>query len=205
MDLECFILIGGKSSRFGQDKALLKLDGVTLARRAANTISAALAPKQIFLAAANEKQFASSDLPENLPVIYDSYKERGAFGGLHAALSKAESEWVFVLACDYPGVSVDLLKYLAGLIEGAFDAVVPLQPDSRVQPLCAFYRVAACLKTVEEFLKAGEKSPPLRAVFENVRTRFVEFDELKDLPGAENFFLNLNSPADLEKHTFKVP
>jgi molybdopterin-guanine dinucleotide biosynthesis protein A len=198
MDIEGFVLVGGKSSRFGRPKALLKFDGVTLAEKAASTISAALSPKQIYLAAANEEQFAGDEgLPKDLPVIFDRCKDRGAFGGLHAALKQAQSEWIFVLACDYPFVSADLLKYLAGLIDGAFEAVVPVQPDGRVQPLCAFYRVEPCLKIVEKFLAANEKLPPLRAVFENVRTRFVGFDELKDLPGAENFFLNLNSPEDL--------
>lgn len=198
-DLEGYVLIGGKSSRFGRDKALLELGGVTLAERAAGTISAAFSPKQIFLAAAHEDQFAAKDLPENLPVIFDYYKERGAFGGLHAALSSAGSEWIFVLACDYPLVSVDLLKYLAGLIDMSIDAVVPVQPDGRVQPLCAFYRAGPCLKVVEEMLEATEKLPPLRSIFENVRTHFVRFDELKHLPGAEKFFLNVNTPADLEK------
>ncbi len=198
-DLEGYVLIGGKSSRFGRDKALLELGGVTLAEKAASTISMALSPKQIFLAAAHEDQFAAKDLPENLPVIFDYYKDRGAFGGLHAALSSAGSEWIFVLACDYPRVSAGLLKYLAGLIDMSVDAIVPVQPDGRVQPLCAFYRAEPCLKVVEEMLGAGGKLPPLRSVFENVRTRFVRFDKLKRLPDAENFFLNLNSPADLEK------
>ncbi len=224
-ELEAFILIGGKSSRLGLpglDKALLQIEGITLAERAANTTSAALSPKEIYFIARDENQFAAMErghpcpqrtrnvrdasanegLPKNIPVIYDQIKDRGAYSGLHAALSKAKTEWIFVLACDYPLVPVDLLKFLARmipeLIDKAFDAIVPLQPDGRVQPLCAFYRAAPCLKAVESLLSECEKLPPLRTVFEKVRTRVVTFEETDHLPGAENFFLNLNTPEDLK-------
>jgi molybdopterin-guanine dinucleotide biosynthesis protein A len=207
MDLEAFILVGGKSSRMGEvasDKALLKLDGVTLAERAANAIAAALSPKEIFFTARDEKQFAAKDLPKDISLIYDRYKDRGAYSGLHAALSAAKTEWIFVLACDYPLVPVELLTFLAGFIDENIDAVAPVQPDGRVQPLCAFYRVEPCLKTVESFLSADEKLPPLRAVFEKVRTRFVKFEEISHLPGAENFFLNLNTPEDLKRNDIQI-
>ncbi len=198
-DLEAFVLIGGRSSRMGCDKALLKIGGETLAQRAVNTVQTALSPKQIYLVARNANQFAAGDLPENISVIYDIYQDRGAYGGLHAALSTANSSWIFALACDLSGVSVELLKYLAGLIQGTLDAIVPVQPDGRIQPLCGLYKTAPCLSVIEEMLGNEGKLPPLRAILENVRTRFVTFDELNNLPDSENFFLNLNSPEDLEK------
>jgi molybdopterin-guanine dinucleotide biosynthesis protein A len=199
MEIEAFVLIGGKSSRMGRDKALIKLDGITLAERAANTISTALSPKQIYFVTASKDQFTAQDLPANIPVIFDQYKDRGAYGGLHAALSKAQSEWIFVLACDLPFVSAELLKIMAGLISENFDAVVPLQEDGRAQPLCAFYRSEACLNIVENILQTDEKLPPLRAVFEEVKTRFVQFGEVRNLPGGEKFFLNMNTPEDLKQ------
>lgn len=198
-DLEAFVLIGGRSSRMGCDKALLKIGGETLAQRAVNTVQTALAPKQIYLAARDANQFAAGGLPENIPVIYDIYQDRGAYGGLHAALSTAKSEWIFVLACDLPIVSVDLLKFVAGLIDGVFDAIVPIQSDDRVQPLCGLYKTAPCLSVIEEMLGRGERLPPLNTIFETVNTRSVQFAEIEHLPNAEHFFLNINSPGDLEK------
>ena len=190
-------MIGGKSSRMGRDKALIKLDGIILAERAANTISTALSPKQIYFVAASKDQFTGGDLPADIPVIYDRYKDRGAYGGLHAVLSAAQSEWIFVLACDLPFVSAELLKIMAGLISENFDAVVPLQQDGRAQPLYAFYRSEQCLKIVEKMLEADQKLPPLRAIFDQVKTRFVRFEEVRNLPGGENFFFNVNTPEDL--------
>ena len=91
------------------------------------------------------------------------------------------------------------MRHLARLISDDFDAIAPIQPDGRVQPLCAFYRVKSCLKVVEEPLAENRIAPPLRAIFEHVETRFVRFDEVADLPNSENFFLNANTAKEMKR------
>ncbi|HEX6188884.1 MAG TPA: hypothetical protein VFZ40_12470, partial [Pyrinomonadaceae bacterium] len=86
------------------------------------------------------------------------------------------------------------LKSLAG---ESVDAIVPLQPDGRPQPVCALYRRKTCLPEIERLVSAGEHTP--RALLANVRTRYVQFTQLEDLPGAENFFMNLNTPEDFAR------
>jgi molybdopterin-guanine dinucleotide biosynthesis protein A len=85
--------------------------------------------------------------------------------------------------------------------EGAFDAIVPIQPDKRPQPLCAIYRRASCSAVVSQLIAEGEHKP--RALLAKVRTRWVNFNEISDLPGAQEFFLNVNTPEDYElaRHT----
>lgn len=195
--IDSFILIGGHSSRFGSPKALLKLDGQPLLERTAETIAKTIPETRITLVASAPEQFLG--LNTSLPFIFDLYPDRGPLGGLHAALAYARTEWIFVTACDYPYLSVDLLKYLAGLIDGTFDAIVNTQPDGRLQPLVAFYRTKPCLEIAEDFLTNNRPTPPLRAIFERVRTRLVPFEEIAHLPNAENFFLNLNTPEDARK------
>lgn len=199
MTIDSFILIGGRSSRFGSPKALIQFDGQPILDRTTETITAALPDTRITLVASTPEQFLG--LNTGLPFIFDLHPDRGPMGGLHAALAYARTEWIFVTACDYPFISVDLLKYLAGLINGTFEAIVTTQPDGRLQPLCAFYRTQPCLKTVEEFMTNNRPTPPLRAIFERVNTRIVKFEEIADLPNAKNFFLNLNTPEEFEKIT----
>jgi molybdopterin-guanine dinucleotide biosynthesis protein A len=193
---EAFILIGGRSTRFGSPKALLTLDGQPLLDRTADTIRAALPETRITLVTSGPEQFFG--LGTDLPFIFDIYEGRGPWGGLHAALAYARTEWILVLACDYPFISSDLLKRLAQYITPGLDAVVPIQPDEKIQPLCVFYRVKPCLKIVEGILERNRPTPPLRDIFESVTTRFVKFDELGDLPNAENLFQNINAPGDLD-------
>ncbi len=202
MNIEAYILIGGRSSRLGRDKASVKFDGVSLAERTANTIERAISPSRTTLVAANEFQLLSlAGIELSLPFVFDLYEGRGPWAGLHAALANARSEWILVLACDLPLISVELLSLLSEMVADDLDAVVPVQPDGKVQPLCALYRVKSFLEIVERPLLTERPTPPLRAVFEEVRTRLVEFDEYKDLPGSDHFFLNMNSPADLQRAT----
>src|SRR5207244_12891152 len=123
----------------------------TLTERTAVTIRNALAPSCIRLVAASDKQFTNTfGFKEALPFIFDLYQDRGSFGAVHAALAHARTEWAVVLACDFPFISVELLQYLSTLLSDHVDAIAPIQPDGRVQPLCAFYRVKPFLKIVDE-------------------------------------------------------
>jgi molybdopterin-guanine dinucleotide biosynthesis protein A len=198
MSLEAFILAGGASSRFGSPKVLMNIGG----RPVIDMIAAAVREG---LPATNVRLVASSDgqvLPvvSEIPVVTDLYPGRGPLSGLHASLAYAGSEWVLALACDYPYLSGELLSRLWSMKNDDIDAVVPIQPDGRLQPLCAFYRRSACLPIVEDMVTSSRTAPPLRAVFEKVRTREVTFDQVRDLPGADRFFSNINTPGDLELH-----
>jgi molybdopterin-guanine dinucleotide biosynthesis protein A len=128
--------------------------------------------------------------------VSDLHERWGALGGIHAALTACQSSWAVIVACDLPLVSNDLFVRLWGLAGEPLDAIVPIQSDNRVQPLCAFYRRQSCLGLAEQLIAAGEHTP--RALLAKVKTRRVEFAELSDLPGAENFFLNVNTPDDYE-------
>jgi molybdenum cofactor guanylyltransferase len=99
-----------------------------------------------------------------------------------------------VVACDLPFVTGELLARLASMRDETTDAVVPLQEDGRVQPLCALYRARVCLGQVEELIREDELRP--RALLSRVRARRVAFGELRDLEGSTRFFLNVNTPED---------
>lgn len=132
-----------------------------------------------------------------LPVVMDAHRGVGALGGLHAALAHAAAPWSVVVSCDLPFVTTDLFRHLASCVGEAFDAVAPLQEDGRVQPLCAIYRTRECRREIEKLLQEDELRP--RELLARVRTRFVNFDELSSLDGAENFFLNINTPEEYER------
>lgn len=197
VSVEAYILIGGKSSRLGRDKAFIEFDGVSLAERALNTVrESGIAPKITFVAG-NATQFAIQAISLNAPFIFDLVEDRGPLGGLHAALSYARSEWIFVLACDYPFVSPDLLKLLANAVTDDFGAVVLEQPDGRIQPLCAFYKVKAALPIFDKIINAKRVLPPMREIANSLTPKIVTHADYQHLGGSERFFTNLNTPDDL--------
>ncbi|MGE3465883.1 MAG: molybdenum cofactor guanylyltransferase [Pyrinomonadaceae bacterium] len=192
-DLDGFILVGGASSRMGRTKAELQLGGVSFVDRAALALSA-VTPAKAVLIGGRETAGTISD------AVYrdkDGNERRGSIVGLFTALKNSRAEWSAVLACDMPFVSGSLLSRVASVDRAGFDAIVPVQSDGRSQPLCALYRTAACLPMVRRMLTAGDWA--LREVLGKLNTRFIAFDEVADLPNADLFFLNVNTPEDLKR------
>jgi molybdopterin-guanine dinucleotide biosynthesis protein A len=193
-DVEAFILVGGQSSRMGSDKSKLVLGRRTTVEH----IEAALrsVTPSIRVVGARD-QFTLSGL-DNIP---DTHERWGALGGIHAALTACRAEWAAIVACDLPLISADLIARLWQLANGTegenFDAIVPIQPDERPQPLCGFYRRESCSAAAGQLIAEGEHKP--RTLLRQVRTRWVTFKELSDLPGADNFFLNVNTPEDYQR------
>jgi molybdenum cofactor guanylyltransferase len=185
-EIEGFILIGGKSSRMGTDKAQLRLGTQSFTEQ----IAAALASISWTIRVVGGR---GETVRNSWPVVPDVHAEWGALGGLHAALDACRSPWAAIVACDLPFVTVELFERLARLREN-FEAVVPVQEDNRVQPLCALYRTSVCLRRAEELIAAGERRP--RQLLEQVRARRVAFAEVADLTGAGLFFTNVNTPED---------
>ncbi len=187
LEVEGFILVGGASSRMGTDKALLDLGGQNFIER----IHAALASiTTVTTLVGAESSFAALSQLLSVPDIHVKW---GALGGLHAALAACRTEWAIIVACDLPFVTGELFVRLASLREN-FDAIVPVQPDGRLQPLCALYRAGACRKRAEELIAAGERRP--RALLNLMNTRRIAYEELSDLSGANLFFTNVNTPED---------
>ena len=198
MEVDAFILIGGKSKRFGRDKAFVEIEGQTLAAHAAGVAEAAIAPKHITFVTSSDDQFDPRLLFElRRPAIGDLKPGFGAWSGLHTALAYSQSDWTFVFACDLPFVTGELVAQLAGLIN-ATDAVIPQQTDGRLQPLCAFYRTKTVLFAVEKMLEANRSLPPLANLASIVPTRVGGVVELADLRGSDKFFHNVNTPDDVK-------
>ena len=214
-EIEGFILADGAISRMGPDKAKLKLGGKTFVERAALALST-IATKNITLVSEINQQPPKIKLPEQqefeLRVISDLMPEkqmdganrpRAAIIGLYTALVRAETESLAVLACDLPFVSQELFERLVSLLQNDkaeinnYEAVVPVQADGKMQPLCELYSRAACLKTTEEILAGEDWS--LQNLLRRVETYYISFDKIADLKNSEHFFFNANTPDDFNQ------
>jgi molybdopterin-guanine dinucleotide biosynthesis protein A len=183
--VEGFILAGGASSRMGTDKARLLIGDESFVQRIGRQLSK-VTPKVSVVGKMDPTGLT-------FPVVQDVHERWGALGGLHAALAACEAQWALVVACDLPYVTAALFNRLL-LLATDFDAIAPVQKDGRRQPLCAVYRVAACLPQAEALIKTGERKPV--ALLQSVTTRWLKFSEVEDLTGANRFFDNINTPQD---------
>ena len=197
--LSLLILAGGKSTRMGQDKAWLMLDGRPLVMR---VIDRVLPLVDEVIVSTNQPDAFDAWLPD-LPVpahtVADRYPGAGPLAGLHAGLLAARCDLVLALATDMPFVNPTLIRYLADLATDAdVDAVVPQIPSPEtgqigLEPLHAIYR-RTCLPAIERCLETDQRR--VVNLLDQVRVRVVTPDEIRPHDPRFRSFANVNTPQD---------
>jgi len=197
--IEGFVLAGGKSSRMKTDKAFLKFGDETFLERALKAFSPTCGEQVKIVINENQKAKFEKGFP-SFRFVFDVFPERGALGGIHAALKNCARDWALVLACDLPFVTGAAIRALAEMALNSPEsiaAIVPKQGDGRIQPLCAAYRVKDCLSEIEKLLN-NEASPPARRLLEIIPARLIEPGELAPGAASDFLFFNVNRPSDFE-------
>lgn len=175
------ITAGGRSRRFGSDKALHAWRGRTLLEHVAASMSS-FEPR-ILIAPAS---------PYELPgwrAVPDTRPGEGPLAGLEAALRELDG-WVAFAGVDLPALTPEYWAFLQSRASG--DIVSAVNADGRPEPLAALYH-ASLLPRVTALLEGGERR--LRAVLESARTTYVPWEDVRRT--GRNVFLNVNRPNDL--------
>lgn len=181
------ILAGGRASRMGgRDKAFAAIDGEPIAVRTVRLFQGLF--EQVIVSTNRPQRFAGFGV-ETVP---DLRPGCGPLAGIEAAMLASRHPWMFVVACDMPGLDADVIRWLLERPR-AGDAVVP-RWEADVEPLHALYAVRA-LPAVQECLAAGRHA--LRDFLPAIRVDYVGEDELRALGGAARSLLNVNTPEEL--------
>jgi len=180
------VLAGGKSLRFGKDKALEEIGGRSLIERVIERLS--LLGNEIIVVTSSSDQ-----LPDlRVKRVIDSYPGRGNLVGLYSGLKAVSSSHALVVGCDMPFLNVALLRHLIALSTG-FDVVIPRIGDE-VEPLHAVYS-KNCLAPIEATLGEGKRR--IVDFFPAVKVRYIERADIDKFDPQRLSFFNINSEADL--------
>jgi len=181
------VLAGGRSVRFGGEKAVALLDGRPLLMWAAERLRTVCTNVAINVRPGTEAEGVAQT--HGMPTLYDAPGDAaGPLAGVKAGLIWAEEQGAQTLAvspCDAPLLPDDLYVRLLERAEGG--AAMAETTDGR-QPLCALWPVAA-LPAVREAL-AGGAHPPTWQVLERLGARKVSFERPET-------FANINTTSDL--------
>jgi len=185
-DISAVILAGGKSRRFGSNKAFAELDGSPLIER----VIAVLRPvfNELTIITNNPDEYAYL----GLPMHEDLVKGLGPIGGIYTGLEKIRHPSGFFVACDMPFLNENLIRYMASLNNG-FDAVVP-KIDWKMEPLHAIYS-KDCLPVIIELIAVGECM--INKFFQQLKVRFLDEDEIRAHDPLLRSFYNINKPDEL--------
>ena len=177
------ILAGGQATRFGgRDKGALVVDGRTILDRQIQELSAIT--DDILIVGGRARHPAARS-------IADIVEGCGPMGGVHAALSEARGDAVFVVACDMPYVTAPLAAHLLDLSQDA-DVVVP-RTGRGYHPLCAVY-THRCLSAIARRL--AERQLKMSDLFAELRTRTIPCDDIDRFGDRDRLLANVNTPDE---------
>ena len=181
------ILAGGKSSRMGQNKALMSLGGKRLVDRVVEVMGSVF--DDLLMVTNTPDVYAEL----GMPMVRDVWPDKGSLGGVYSAIYHVATPYCLVVACDMPFLRAAVLRYLITQMAD-YDVVVP-EALGELQTLHAIYS-KACLQPIERRLEANR----LRIVgfFPDVRVCTVAASELEPYDPELLAFQNLNTPEEFQ-------
>ncbi len=186
------IVMGGRSVRFGSDKASASLRGRPLLQWVRDALAPAVGEIVIVTAAGQALPPMHPAIP--VTVVEDHEPERGPLGGLATGFSVADSPVCFAASCDTPLLATPLIEGVLGALE-EHDAVLP-EVNSFRQPLVAAYRREPALVAARAALEAGGNK--VIDAFAALDVRALDEDRLARVDPDLRSFRNANTPAELD-------
>ena len=191
-----YVLVGGKSSRLGIDKALLEFEGAPLVARVANVVR--VAAGRVTIVGSPEKYGHLG-----LRVIPDPVADFGPLAGLLAALEDSESAWNLVTACDMPYLDTAFLDFLFEEAQAAgTDVLLPIDAEGNPEPLCAVYSLEA-RSTIRGHVEQGVHK--ITRAFEGLKVHNLSPGQYASFNPDGRIFTNLNTLADVRAAGLGLP
>lgn len=184
-DITAIILAGGKSSRMGSDKSLLKLGEKTLIEHVVNALRSYV--NSVIVVTNNQEKYP---FLKDISFITDIQRDQGPFIGLISGIKAIDTKWAFVTSCDMPLIDGKIIDYLYERRKGYI--VSPVSIDG-YEPLMSLYS-KEILPFAEKLMLDNERS--INRFITNMEGfNFVEKIDKNILSKEfnENVFLNINN------------
>ncbi len=185
MQATAIILAGGKSSRFGRDKTLLKQNQRLIIEDIIEKCRPLFGEILIVCNQPDKFHFPG------VRVVTDVYPGLGPMAGIHAGLLAANQPWGFVIACDMPLIQPALMAYMLAQRVG-YQAVIPCD-GQYMEPLFALYQkqlypqMAAMLETNQRCILD---------LYTGIAINYLPKEQWQAAAVDEDVFFNINYPED---------
>jgi molybdopterin-guanine dinucleotide biosynthesis protein A len=178
------VLSGGRSRRFGTNKAFAIYDGEPFLTRVLVVMRRVF--RQVFIVANEPERFGGLAVP----VVRDILSHQGPVGGIVTALHHVRSPGIFAVACDMPLITEVAIRHLLGEDDGS-PLVAYHHGERGIEPLCAIYRQPLTAVLVDR-IASGRRD--LRGLVSlDRRARAVDLP-----PEHRRALVNINTPGDYD-------
>jgi len=176
-NIPIILFAGGKSSRMGEDKALLPFDKY-------NTLSQFQYEKYKKLF--NEVYLSSKEnkFDFSAKIIFDRYEDFSPLIGIISAFETLKCDEIFILSIDTPFINKEIIYELMKNREN-FDITAAKTEDGK-QPLCAIYKRSVLKVALDHKQNNNHR---IGSLLNSVHTKFIFFNN-------RDAFTNLNYPKE---------
>ncbi|MEW5819387.1 MAG: molybdenum cofactor guanylyltransferase [Cyanobacteriota bacterium] len=174
------ILAGGKSSRMGETKALLKIGNKFIIE----TIVDSLKPlfSEIIISSNNKELYEFL----NLKIVKDDINDQGPIMGIYSSLKVSNNNINFVVTSDIPLIKIEcFVKMLEYTLE--YDVVIP-ENNGQLEPMFAIYTKRS-LPYIEKILQTDSRR--IISILDICKYKIVPMD-------MQGWYKNLNTKHDYE-------
>jgi len=173
------IIAGGKSTRMGVDKAMIKLNQDTFLQKAISLIASFT--NNIFIS--SNRSYPKIDFP----IIKDTIIGIGPLGGIQAILKAIPTQKVLLIPVDTPLLNEKVIQYILDNSDFEKEIIICKTHDG-VQMLIGIYDVSL-LPLIENQIKS--KDYKLSNLLKKANVQIIEIDDFKE------FFVNINTKIEL--------
>jgi molybdopterin-guanine dinucleotide biosynthesis protein A len=191
------VIAGGLGRRLGGvAKGLLRREGRTLLEGQLE-LARSLEFAEVLLSTSRPEPYARF----GLRTVPDALPDRGAPGGVHAALAAARTPWVVAVAADMPFVGSPAVLALLGARTASAELIC-FQVGGRLEPLLAAYR-AELAPRWELLLRAEPLS--FARLFEHFRTLVLPEEALIAVDPSLASVVSVNTPEGARAAGVELP
>jgi len=192
--MNAIILAGGKSSRFGSNKAMYKLDQKPMLENIIEKLEPFF--NKIYIIG-NEKQELKG-IKGKIEYLTDKIPDKGPLGGLYTGLSKTDSQFNYLQACDMPFICEDYLSFMQAYIkkDSKYEAYIP-EKEGYLEPFVGVYN-----KNIKEDILKLIKKDQLNFdyLFNEINIKKITVEEIEKIADTKRIFFNINRKEDLVKY-----
>ncbi len=184
---ECFLLAGGQSKRFGEDKLLFEVGGKRVIEHVVERLRKVC--DRLCVVAKEKDKFA---FLKGVELLQDLLDKHYALAGLYTALKNMVGEKALVISGDMPLIKPEVVQFL---FERAEAPLTLYSIRGKLYPLFAIY-YRAVLEELEEYISSGGER--LMGFINSLPYKAIKEEEVLSLDPKLASFINMNTKAEAE-------
>jgi molybdopterin-guanine dinucleotide biosynthesis protein A len=181
MKITGIILAGGLSSRMGQNKSLVEINGMPMILHVYNKL---LPQVSSVLISTNEKL---AMFPNDIQFQDQVNDSKGPLAGIYSGLKKAQTPWIQFCPNDSPNLPNDLVRNLSQHIDDQTRIILPIV-DERFEPTFMLCHQSIA-NDIPDFIR--NNNPKIMDWIKTHQHKTVQFIDKSE-------FININSESDLK-------